>query len=173
MMRGFVLAACVLASAAAHAQKASPFPDGPGREIVSVACTQCHTAGPIVQLRMDEQGWRRQVYNMVLRGAQIGPNDIDAASAYLAASFGPGVPFPNQAPVHVTLPNGTGSTLVQGGCGLFHGVDRVVAPNRSGREWDAIVNRMVAIGAPLTPDQVGTVAGYLKANYGLVQTAGK
>ena len=175
MMRHFFMlaAACVLASIAARAQQVSPFPDGPGREIVAVACTQCHQAAPITQLRMSEQGWRRQIYNMVLRGAQIGPGDIDAASAYLAASFGPGVPFPNQPRPHVTLPDGPGATLVQGGCGLCHGIDRVVATARPGQQWDAIVHRMVAIGAPLTTDQTSTVVSYLQANYSAADSAHK
>ena len=150
---------------APKAQPASPFPDGPGQQVVAVACTQCHQAGPIVQLRMSEQGWRRQIYNMVLRGAQIGPDDIDVASSYLAAKFGPGVPLPNQPHVAVKLADGPGSTLVTGGCGICHGLDRVVAANRPGNQWNAIVHRMVEIGAPLNDDQTGQVVAYLKAHY--------
>jgi mono/diheme cytochrome c family protein len=151
---------------AAQAQQASPFPDGPGREIVSVACTQCHQAGPIVQLRMSEQGWRRQVENMILRGAQIGPNDIDPAAAYLAASFGPGVPVPGQPKPAVDLPDGPGASLVAGGCGICHGLDRVVAANRPGEQWKALVHRMTEIGAPIDGDQAKLIVSYLEAHYG-------
>src|ERR1700753_382583 len=106
-MRSFILAAAgVLLGSVAAAQQSNPFPPGPGRDIVATACTQCHRAGPIIQLRMGEAGWRRQVYNMVLRGAQIGPDDMDDAVRYLATNFGPGAPIPGSAPAHVTLPDG-------------------------------------------------------------------
>ena len=61
-MRGFILAAAaILLNFSAEAQQAGPFPNGAGRDIIAVACTQCHRAGPITQLRMGEAGWRRQV----------------------------------------------------------------------------------------------------------------
>ena len=164
-MRAFLVAAILLTATGAQAQQASPFPDGPGRELVSVACTQCHQAQPFTQLRMSEQGWRRQVENMILRGAQVGPDDLDKVAAYLAASYGPGVPFPNQPTAMVKLADGPAANLVEGGCGLCHGLDRVVAANRPGEQWDKIVHRMVEIGAPLDGDQTSQVVGYLQANY--------
>ena len=33
-------------------------------------------------------------------------------------------------------------------------------------QWTNIVNRMVYLGAPLTPDQTKTVLDYLSANFG-------
>ena len=165
-MRRFILAAAgVLLGSLAAAQQSNPFPPGPGRDIIAVACTQCHRAGPIIQLRMDEAGWRRQVYNMVLRGAQIGPDEIDDAVKYLATNFGPGAPIPGSAPAHVTLPDGAGANLVTGACGICHGVDRVVAVARPGKQWEAIVHRMVAIGAPIDADQTKQIISYLEANY--------
>jgi mono/diheme cytochrome c family protein len=166
-MRGFVLAAAgILLSFAAEAQQISPFPEGAGRDIVAAACTQCHQAGPIIQLRMGEAAWRQQVYNMILRGAQIGPGEIDDVVKYLATSFGPGVPTPGPATPQVTLPDGAGADLVAGACGICHGVDRVVAVARPGRQWQAIVHRMVAMGAPIDADQTKQIISYLEANYG-------
>jgi hypothetical protein len=160
------LSALLVGPACAGAQQASPFPDGPGKELVATACTQCHQAQPFTQLRMNEAGWKEQIENMVLRGAQIGPNDIEKAAAYLAENFGPGVPFPNQNAAEVKLPDGPGQKLVEGGCGgLCHGLDRVVAANRPGQQWRAIVHRMVAIGAPLDDNQTNQVIAYLEANY--------
>jgi mono/diheme cytochrome c family protein len=150
----------------AEAQLTSPFPDGPGKEIVAQACTQCHQAGPITQLRMNELGWRRMIYNMVLRGAQIGPNEIDAATAYFAAHFGPGMPVPGRSSVEVKLPDGPGATLVAGACAICHGLDRVTATNRPGKQWVPIIGRMVEIGAPLDPEQVRQITDYLEVNYG-------
>jgi mono/diheme cytochrome c family protein len=160
-----VLGGMLACMAPAWAQQANPFPDGPGREIVAVACTQCHAAQAIVQLRMNDVGWRRQVYNMILRGAQIGPNDIDATVKYLSTAFGPGVPLPFPTKGHITLADGTAKPLVEGGCAMCHGLDRVVAARRPGDQWQAIVNRMVSVGAPLAPDQASEIVAYLKANY--------
>ncbi len=91
-MRSFILAAAgiLLLGFTAQAQQNNPFPAGVGRDTIAAACTQCHRAGPIVQLRMGEAGWRRQLYNMMLRGAQIKPDEIDDVVKYLATNFGPG-----------------------------------------------------------------------------------
>jgi mono/diheme cytochrome c family protein len=166
-MRRFILAAaCILLNFSAEAQQTGPFPAGVGRDIIAVACTQCHRAGPITQLRMGEEAWRRQVYNMVLRGAQIGPDEIDDVVKYLTTNFGPGVPTPGLATPPVTLPDGAGADLVAGACGTCHGLNRVVAVARLGRQWEAIVHRMVAIGAPIDADQAGQIISYLETNYG-------
>ena len=170
-MRRVILAAAsilagILLNFGAEAQQTGPFPAGAGRDTIAVACTQCHRAGPIIQLRMGEAGWRRQVYNMVLRGAQIGPDEIDDAVKYLATNFGPGVPIPGPAPAPVKLHDGAGADLVTGACGTCHGVDRVVAVARPGRQWEAIVHRMVAIGATIDADQARQIISYLETNYG-------
>jgi mono/diheme cytochrome c family protein len=167
-MRSFILAAAsvLLLSFPAEAQQSNPFPAGASRDLIAVACTQCHKAGPITQLRMGEAGWRRQVYNMVLRGAQIGPDEIDDVVKYLATNFGPGVPVAGVTPAPVKLPDGAGADLVAGACGTCHGVDRVVAVARPGRQWEAIVHRMVAIGAPIDADQARQIISYLQTNYG-------
>lgn len=154
-----------------NAAAANPFPDHPGRDVVSVACTQCHGPNVFTQLRMGETAWRNQIYDMVLRGAQIGPDDIDTAVKYMVASYGPGVPFPGQQPAQVTLADGAAKPLVEGGCALCHGLDRVVATKRPKAEWQTIVNRMVYFGSPISGDQVASVADYLATNYGAAQTA--
>jgi mono/diheme cytochrome c family protein len=98
--------------------------------------------------------------------AQVKPDEIDDVVNYLATNFGPGVPVPGPAPTPVTLPAGAGADLVTGACGTCHGVDRVVAVARPGQQWEAIVHRMVAIGAPIDADQTTQIISYLKANYG-------
>jgi mono/diheme cytochrome c family protein len=167
IMRRFILAAAgILLGFTAEAQQTGPFPAGAGRDIVAAACTQCHQAGPIIQLRMGEAAWRQRVYNMILRGAQIGPDEIDDVVKYLAANFGPGVPIPGPATPSVTLPDRPGADLVAGACGICHGVDRVIAVARPGRQWQAIVDRMVAMGAPIDAGQAKQIIAYLETNYG-------
>ena len=154
-----------------NAPAANPFPDHPGREIVAVACTQCHGPNVFTQLRMNDKAWRAQIYDMVLRGAQIDPDEIDTAVKYMVASYGPGVAFPGQQPASVGLADGAAKPLVEGGCALCHGLDRVVAAKRSKAEWQTIVNRMVYFGSPISGDQEASVVDYLAANYGAAQTA--
>jgi mono/diheme cytochrome c family protein len=168
-MRRFILAGAFavlfLAALPAAAQPVVQLPDGPGKEIVATACSQCHALTAITQLRQGDHAWRFQVYDMILRGAQVAPSEMDTVVKYLATSFGPGVPFAVPPP-NVTLPDGAGKELVEGGCALCHGLDRVVATKRSKGEWNGIVTRMVFFGAPVDADQAKTVTAYLDSKFG-------
>ena len=65
-------AAAVLALVATTQVNAQgALPQGEGRDIVAVACTQCHALTPILAGREGPAGWRKHVHNMVLRGAQL------------------------------------------------------------------------------------------------------
>jgi cytochrome c5 len=163
-----VAAVAALATAPAAAQQqqhASPLPPGNGREIVAVACTQCHAASAFTDLREDSNGWRHQVYDMVLRGAQVGPGDIDTVVSYLATNFGPGVNVP--PPVReVSLPDGPGKDLVERNCVLCHGLDRVAAVKRSPRGWSDVLKQMEFYGAPISGKDEQTIAAYLESHFG-------
>ena len=76
-----VAAACAAATPA-RAQNAPALPAGEGRDIVAVACTQCHALTPLVGMRDGPNGWKRHVYNMVIRGAQLPPRDIETVLGY-------------------------------------------------------------------------------------------
>lgn len=166
-MRSFLIAAAFAASiGAAQAQQANPLPEGPGREIVAVACTQCHAPQPFAQLRMGESGWRIHVQNMVLRGAMIAPNELDVVVKYLSTAFGPGVPTPNAPTQKVELAAGPGANLVEGACAICHGLNLVTAVKRPGEQWRAIVNRMAQIGAPVDAESSKEIIAYLQKNYG-------
>jgi len=164
-LSSLALTALVLAGPArAQAPGASPFPPGEGRDIVATACTQCHGPQTFTPWRENAQAWRNQVYDMILRGAQITPSEMDTVVKYLVTNFGPGVNVPKGA--DVTLADGDGKQIVEGGCGLCHGLDRVAAAKRSKDQWEKIVKRMVFVGAPLNDDQAKTAVAYLDANYG-------
>jgi mono/diheme cytochrome c family protein len=152
-------------SGTAHAQApgAGPFPEGTGREIVAVACTQCHGPNAFINWREGPEAWRHQIYDMIERGAQISPDELDTAVKYLSTAFGPGANLPQFA--SVTLPDGQGKEIVDGGCALCHGLDRITAANRSPQEWQAIVAKMVFFGAPLSGDQAKAATDYLAANF--------
>jgi sulfite dehydrogenase (cytochrome) subunit B len=164
----FLLAA-VIATAAVPLraqQDTNPLPAGDGRDIVAATCSQCHSLTAITQLREGRNAWRHQIYDMIERGAQVAPGEIDTMVNYLATHFGPGIPFPGPTPAHIALPSGPGQEIVDARCSLCHGIDRVVATKRTRAQWTSIVNRMVYLGAPLTPDQAKTVLQYLGTNFG-------
>jgi mono/diheme cytochrome c family protein len=69
-----------------HAQSA--FPPGEGRDMVAVACSQCHALNVIMSMREGQAGWRRHVTNMVGRGAAATPDEAQTIAVYLASHFG-------------------------------------------------------------------------------------
>jgi len=145
-------------------QNANPLPPGDGRDLVAVACSQCHALGTIAKIRDGAAGWRLYVSNMVLRGAQLTPPEIDKVVDYLALNLGPGADLPPAKPV--ALPDGHGKDLVETRCGLCHDLERIAAVKRRQQDWPGIVANMVAWGATATPDEARTLADYLAANFG-------
>ena len=93
------------------AQAADPLPPGDGHDLVAVACSQCHFLSTIAKIRDGVSGWRLYVNNMVLRGAQLTPAEVDTVVNYLALNLGPGINLPPAKPV--TLPAGEGKQLVE------------------------------------------------------------
>jgi cytochrome c5 len=146
-----------------HAQNANPLPPGDGRDIVSVACSQCHYLGTIAKIRDGATGWRIYVSNMVLRGAQLTPAEVDKVVNYLATNLGPGMNLPPQKPV--ALPDGNGKQLVETRCVLCHDLERIAAIKRTKQDWTPIVANMMAWGAPVTADEAKTITDYLAANF--------
>jgi len=157
-------AALVATASPGHAQQNNPLPPGDGRDLVAVACSQCHYLGTIAKIRDGAAGWRMYVSNMVLRGAQLTPAEVDKVVNYLSANLGPGVNLPPQRPV--ALPDGNGKQLVETRCALCHDLERIADVKRKKQDWPPIVADMAAWGAPVTADQAKTITDYLVANFG-------
>ncbi|HEY2528499.1 MAG TPA: hypothetical protein VGJ20_11240 [Xanthobacteraceae bacterium] len=156
--------AIVASISPSYGQNANPLPPGDGRDLVAVACSQCHYLGTIAKIRDGAPGWRLYVNNMVLRGAQLTPSEIDKVVNYLALNLGPGVNLPPAKPV--ALPEGAGKQLVETRCGLCHDLERIAAIKRHKHDWPAIVAAMVTWGATATPVEEKTISDYLAANFG-------
>jgi cytochrome c5 len=161
---GLFALAIVSAASPSFSQSANPLPPGNGRDLISVACSQCHYLGTIAKIRDGSAGWRVYVNNMVLRGAQLTPGEIDTVVDYLALNLGPGANPPPAKPV--TLPDGDGKQLVETRCGLCHDLERVATIKRQKRDWPVIVNSMLTWGAPATPEEAKTITDYLASNFG-------
>ncbi|HXQ82937.1 MAG TPA: hypothetical protein VN769_02600, partial [Xanthobacteraceae bacterium] len=111
VLPGIFALAMIAAASPGWAQNANPLPPGDGRDLVAVACSQCHYLGTIAKIRDGAAGWRLYVSNMVLRGAQLTGPEIDTVVNYLALNLGPGINLPPAKPV--ALPDGHGKELVE------------------------------------------------------------
>jgi len=145
-----------------QAQTVAALPQGDGRDLVAVACSQCHTLSVVMAGRDGSVGWRNHVHNMVLRGAQLTPGEADTVLAYLVANFGPGAP----APGSVTLPAGAGKELVETRCAVCHSLERVTGIRRQKSDWDHIVANMYDRWGVSAPDEAQAITSYLAAQFG-------
>jgi Quinohemoprotein amine dehydrogenase A, alpha subunit, haem binding len=144
-------------------QTPDPLPPGDGHDLVAVACSQCHFLSTIAKIRDGAPGWRLYVNNMVLRGAQLTPAEVDTVVNYLALNLGPGINLPPAKPA--SLPAGEGKQLVETRCALCHDLDRVAMQRRK-TDWPVIVANMIEQGAPVTADESRAISDYLAANFG-------
>ncbi len=160
------LAITLLAGASpAGAQGAArALPAGEGRDVVAVACSQCHPLNVVMSLREGPTGWRRHVTNMVTRGAQLTPHEADTVVTYLSTAFGVG--SPPAGAVAVTLPPGPGKELVETRCTLCHDLERVAVVKRQKSDWPVLVANMVGRGAPVSPEEAQAITSYLAAHFG-------
>jgi cytochrome c5 len=137
-------------------------PQGDGRDLVAVACSQCHALNVIMAGRDGPVGWKKHVYNMVLRGAQLTPREADTVVSYLTTHFGPGAPETGA----VALPTGPGKELVETRCAVCHSLERVTIVKRQKRDWDTIVASMYERWGMSAPDEVQAIQAYLNAQFG-------
>lgn len=165
-----------------HAQTPTPrnLPEGEGKQLVAIACTQCHGLTPIVQMRDGIGGWKNFVEEMVLRGAQLSPQEADTVVRYLVEHFGPAAGafktgmLPHDSAIsrnavetqNVALPEGPGKELVQARCVMCHGIGRAVTVRRSREDWERITKNMVERGPRATPQQIQTMVEYLSSQFG-------
>jgi len=81
---------------AENSQWAKYLPAGEGRSLVLQACAQCHDLKTVVAWRAPAAGWRRSVNEMVKLGAPLTAGEAPIVARYLAVSFGPDVPVPEE-----------------------------------------------------------------------------
>jgi cytochrome c5 len=159
---GTLAALVVGAASPLFAQTASALPPGEGRELVATACSQCHTLSVIMAGRDGPVGWKRHVYNMVLRGTQLTPREADTVIGYLITNFGPIAP----ATTASALPSGPGKELVETRCAVCHNLERVTVVKRQKRDWETVVANMYERWGMSAPDEVKVISAYLVAQFG-------
>jgi len=63
-------------------------PPGPMQVKATTACMECHEARIIVQQRLSQAAWTKEVDKMTKWGALVEPQDRDLLIDYLSANFG-------------------------------------------------------------------------------------
>ena len=119
-------------------------------------------------LRDGSVGWQILVNDMILRGAQLGPQEAATAIQYLSRNFGPAA-GPMQVGKGETqpLPSGPGQDLIQTHCTLCHDLSRVTASKRSKQEWNYTVTGMMSkVSGMATPKEIEIMSSYLAAQFG-------
>lgn len=153
--------------------------DAQVKRLVETACTQCHSMKPIEMLRDGIGGWKGYVEEMVLRGAQIKPEEIEIVVGYLVRHYGPG-PEPMSTGLlppnsvvgdlvqsnEISLPEGQGKALIESRCVLCHDLGRVVTTRRSRDEWQRITTNMITRGISASPSEIDEMVAYLIQHLG-------
>ena len=158
-------------------ERGPALPDGDGKQLVTLVCSQCHGLRETQILRDGQKGWEEVVDRMVLYGAQLSPSEADLVTRYLATQLGPGMQLVQKSAVQpqpargdktkiISLPEGTGEELVATRCALCHDLEKVVSSTRSKADWASITINMVQRGMQSTPDETQKMMSYLQAHFG-------
>ena len=83
------LSATALIAAPNSASANEDLPAGGMQQKATAACLECHDARIILQQRLSQAAWTREVDKMVKWGAMVHANDRDALIDYLSVNFGP------------------------------------------------------------------------------------
>jgi hypothetical protein len=62
-------------------------PPGPEQEKVTDACTECHDARIVMQQRLSQAAWGKEVDKMIKWGALVEEADREAFIGYLSTNF--------------------------------------------------------------------------------------
>ncbi len=72
------------APASGQAEGQAALPDGPGRDVLTRKCFQCHQMNMWSAIRQDQSAWKSVIHRMIGRGALWTGDEIDAMAGYLA-----------------------------------------------------------------------------------------
>jgi hypothetical protein len=67
-------------------------PPGDARQSVLESCTSCHNLKVVVLARKNRAEWGKAINDMIQRGAQLFPEEIEPITNYLVKVYGPDVP---------------------------------------------------------------------------------
>ena len=67
-------------------------PPGEGRDLVLNSCNTCHNLKVVVRARKNRAEWAKSVNDMIQRGSQLFPEEIEPITVYLSKALGSDVP---------------------------------------------------------------------------------
>jgi cytochrome c5 len=67
--------------------KAVRLPEGPGKQLVEVRCAMCHDLGRVVSFPRKKEEWESITLNMLGRGPQTPPEQVQSIIEYLSTHF--------------------------------------------------------------------------------------
>ena len=109
----FILLKLVVGGPFALSQKpATPkltedLPPGPMQAKATASCLECHEGRIILQQRLSQAAWTKEVDKMIKWGAVVDAGDRDALIDYLSSNFSPAQP-PYEPPRSASKKSGTG-----------------------------------------------------------------
>lgn len=144
-----------------------------GREAVGQTCVPCHNnILRIVQIhRKSADQWRKTVYSMIGRGAQILPEEIEPLTAFLAANSAaprPSTSSPAQTsndrqPASRTpqqQAEAEGRSLLERQCAQCHDLE-TATKKPAADDWKTVIARMALYGANVTAADQEKLIEYL------------
>jgi mono/diheme cytochrome c family protein len=155
------LAACGATLAAQAAATASDLPDGPEAALVRARCLTCHGADLIVQQRLTQVGWDREVTKMVRWGAPVTDAERPAVVAYLTRAFGL-VPRASHDPKVVA----DGEGIYKEACRQCHEDDLAEQQRLTVTGWTREVEKMMRWGARVSDAEKPALVAYLHSRWG-------
>ena len=85
---GLTIALSWLAAVPLSWAQSPDLPPGPMQAKVRTACLECHESRIILQQRLSQKTWTKEVDKMIKWGAVVDPNDRGAFIDYLGTNFG-------------------------------------------------------------------------------------
>ncbi|MEE8350098.1 MAG: hypothetical protein V3R94_11030 [Acidobacteriota bacterium] len=139
---------------------AESMPAGEGKAMVTSVCTTCHSLGTVLSNRGNHEDWEKKVNEMIARGAQIFPDEMETMVGYLAANFG------SQQMASAASSSSAGQQLFQEKCFQCHGDTMWRDLRQDRRSWEGTLYRMVGRGALWTEDEISRMAEHLASTHG-------
>lgn len=153
-------AVLVLLSESALAQDGPALPTGAGSDIVALRCLTCHQADLIVEQRLDEVGWGRELDKMIRWGAPVTDDERPAMVRYLAASFGR---RPAATSADLRDP---ASAVYARACLVCHQADIIEQQRLTRAGWARELDKMLRWGATVSAEEQGPLINYLTDRFG-------
>ncbi len=140
--------------------EAESMPEGEGKAMVTSVCSTCHSLGTVLNHRGNQEEWEQKVNEMISRGAQIFPDEMETIVGYLAANYG------SRQMASAAPSVSAGQQLFQEKCFQCHGDTMWRDLKQDRRSWEGTLYRMVGRGALWTEEEIGQMAGYLASAHG-------